>query len=211
MLSINTNLDSIYHWIGLPLVYSESMCISDYEYMWVTIPAKSRSRRTPFSHIERLSDQLKGQFRFQLPNSPYLYRDILLESSPGSSGKWRKVYTSPQYGRVAFKFSPSTDDTQWMTAEIRVFRKLIDYTTAFIQEFQSCTTLIDSDVQDGPERIKQMLFRIMVVERVARFSSLSIGLASTQWRWYTVRSWPYQLQLKTDFRSENRTLCTCDL
>ena len=59
-----------------------------------------------------------------------------------------------------------------MTAEIRVFRKLIDFTAGFIHEFQSCITLIDSDVQNGPERIKQMLFRIMVVERVARFSSL---------------------------------------
>ena len=59
-----------------------------------------------------------------------------------------------------------------MTAEIRVFRKLIDYTTGFIQEFRSCVTLVDSDMaEDDPERFKQMPFNVMVVERVARFSS----------------------------------------
>ena len=77
-----------------------------------------------------------------------------------------------QYGRLAFKLSPSTDDSQWMTAEIRAFRKLIDHTTGFIQEFKSCITLIDKYVEDGPEGIKQMPFSIMVVERVALFSAV---------------------------------------
>ena len=132
-------------------------------------PPRSWSRRTPFSPIERLSE---GQFRFERPDGGFAYRDLLLESSQGSRGVWRKVYTSPQYGTKAFKFSPVTDDSQWMTAEIRVFRKLIDYTTGFMQEFRSCVTLIDSGMdEENPERIKQMLFNVMVVERVARFSS----------------------------------------
>ena len=71
-------------------------------------PARSRSRRTPFSHIERLSDTLKGQFRFERPNGVYDYRDILLESSSGSSGQWRKVYTSPQYGTHSNYLQPQT-------------------------------------------------------------------------------------------------------
>ena len=41
-----------------------------------------------------------------------------------------------------------------------------------MQEFRSCVTLIDSGMdEENPERIKQMLFNVMVVERVARFSS----------------------------------------
>ena len=72
---------------------------------------RGRSRRAPFSPIERLSDTRKGQFRFERPDGGFDYRDILLESSQGARGVWRKVYTSPKHGTKAFKLSPVTDDS----------------------------------------------------------------------------------------------------
>ena len=133
-------------------------------------PPRSRTGRTEFKLIERLPDQLQGQFKFYRDEGP-VFRPLTLVTGGDSTGAWRKVYCAREYPRLVFKLMPSTEDMSYTVEEIRAFRQLPDYTAQFVQEFHTWLSLCEPDRPEGaPHRpVSQIHFHILVCERLVPF------------------------------------------
>ena len=120
-------------------------------------PPRSRTRRTEFKLIERLPDQLQGQFKFYRDEGP-VFRPLTLVTGGDSTGAWRKVYCAREYPRLVFKLMPSTEDMSYTVEE-------------FVQEFHTWLSLCEPDRPEGaPHRpVSQIHFHILVCERLVPF------------------------------------------
>ena len=120
-------------------------------------PPRSRTRRTEFKFIERLPDQLQGQFKFYRDEGP-VFRPLTLVTVGDSTGAWRKVYCAREYSRLVFKLMPSTEDMSYTGEE-------------FVQEFHTWLSLCEPDRPEGAPHhpVSQIHFHILVCERLVPF------------------------------------------
>ena len=120
-------------------------------------PPRSRTRRAEFKLIERLPDQLQGQFKFYRDEGP-VFRPLTLVTGGDSTGARRKVYCAREYPRLVFKLMPSTEDMSYTVEE-------------FVQEFHTWLSLCEPDRPEGaPHRpVSQIHFHILVCERLVPF------------------------------------------